>query len=90
MVVANNPQIGKAKVANLRGILVYKFKMVNQEILLAYSYNPNMVEFHAFGSHGAAFARRPLAWQRVEEAGAEEQIKAAVMDADAEGAADQA
>ena len=39
---------------------------------------------------GAAFVRRPLAWKCFQEAGAEEQIKAVVVDVNAEGVADQA
>jgi len=34
--VANNTEIGEAKVGDLAGIQVYKFRMINQLCLLAY------------------------------------------------------
>jgi mRNA-degrading endonuclease RelE of RelBE toxin-antitoxin system len=34
--IATNPEIGTAKIGDLQGIYIYKFKSVNQEWLLAY------------------------------------------------------
>lgn len=34
--IANAPEIGEAKIGDLHGIQVYKFRMVNQLCLLAY------------------------------------------------------
>ncbi|MDE2760341.1 MAG: type II toxin-antitoxin system RelE/ParE family toxin [Paracoccaceae bacterium] len=36
--IRNNPNIGKTKVADLKGVQVYKFRMVKQTTLLAYTY----------------------------------------------------
>lgn len=38
-----DPYLGEEKKGDLAGIRVYKFKMVNQESLLAYTYNNNVV-----------------------------------------------
>lgn len=34
--IANNPDVGKTKVGDLAGVQVYKFRMGNQQCLLAY------------------------------------------------------
>jgi hypothetical protein len=35
-----NPEIGEAKIGDLAGVFVYKFKCNNQQTLLAYEYDP--------------------------------------------------
>ena len=37
--ILSNPLIGEAKIGDLAGVRVYKFRMVNQLTLLAYIYN---------------------------------------------------
>lgn len=51
--IANEPEIGEKKVGDLDYLRVYKFKMVNQLTLLAYSYEENrlILELLMFGSH---------------------------------------
>ena len=39
--VANNPAVGEEKRGDLVGVFVYKFKLNNQETLLAYGLQPN-------------------------------------------------
>jgi mRNA-degrading endonuclease RelE of RelBE toxin-antitoxin system len=39
--VASNPLIGEEKRGDLSGVFVYKFKLNNQETLLAYELSPN-------------------------------------------------
>ena len=48
-----NPQLGEPKVGNLKGISVYKFKMVKQATLLAYNYQHQIITLTllAVGSH---------------------------------------
>ncbi len=48
-----NPSIGQEKKGDLSGIRVYKYKMSNQEILLAYSYDSSgdTLTLLRFGSH---------------------------------------
>jgi mRNA-degrading endonuclease RelE of RelBE toxin-antitoxin system len=41
--VMNDPLIGEAKTADLTGVSVYKFKMVKQLTLLAYTYQDKTV-----------------------------------------------
>jgi mRNA-degrading endonuclease RelE of RelBE toxin-antitoxin system len=36
--IINNPKIGEEKKCDLAGIFVYKFKILNQEFLLAYEW----------------------------------------------------
>jgi len=38
-IIVDDPSIGDSKIGDLSGIYVYKFKMINQETLLAYFYN---------------------------------------------------
>lgn len=51
--IAANPSIGDKKVGDLAGVSVYKFKMVKQATLLAYTYNDEAVTLMllALGSH---------------------------------------
>lgn len=39
-----NPNIGKVKIADLASIMVYKFHMLHQLTLLAYTYNEEQAE----------------------------------------------
>lgn len=51
--IMDNIRIGEEKLGDLAGIFVYKFRMVNQLMLLAYSYNENLITLNllALGSH---------------------------------------
>ena len=42
--VAENPSLGEEKRGDLSGIFVYKFKLNNQETLLAYELHPNKLK----------------------------------------------
>lgn len=39
--IATNPKLGEEKRGDLAGVFVYKFKLNNQETLLAYELSPN-------------------------------------------------
>lgn len=51
--IAADPELGDAKVGDLAGISVYKFKMAKQLALLAYSYEGETITLTllALGSH---------------------------------------
>ena len=49
--IVKQPTIGQAKKGDLAGIRVYKFKMFNQLILLAYQHNVDKLILVALGSH---------------------------------------
>ena len=51
--IANEPEVGEKKVGDLDYLRVYKFKMVNQMTLLAYSYEADqlILELLMFGFH---------------------------------------
>ncbi len=51
--VMKNPSIGQAKIGDLNGVLVLKFKMVKQQALLAYSFEADKIVLTllALGSH---------------------------------------
>ncbi len=51
--IINNPDLGEQKVGDLSGVYVYKFKMVKQLTLLAYTYDDYTVTLTllALGSH---------------------------------------
>lgn len=51
--IVRNPGIGNAKVGDLSGISVYKFKMVKQLTLLAYKYEDQTITLTllALGTH---------------------------------------
>jgi len=48
-----NPSIGKVKIADLTSVMVYKFHILHQLTLLAYTYNEEQAEITllCFGSH---------------------------------------
>lgn len=49
--IANDPTIGEEKKGDLRGIFVYKFKLNNQEFLLAYEWDVINRVLIALGVH---------------------------------------
>jgi hypothetical protein len=51
--IMENPLVGEAKVGDLAGVRVYKFRMINQLTLLAYTYEEEVVTLTllALGSH---------------------------------------
>ncbi|MBL6928673.1 MAG: type II toxin-antitoxin system RelE/ParE family toxin [Rhodospirillales bacterium] len=51
--IADNPTCGEAKVGDLAGVRVYKFRMDNSLILLAYEHfeAENTIKLLALGSH---------------------------------------
>ncbi|CAN5258395.1 hypothetical protein BH10PSE19_BH10PSE19_01960 [soil metagenome] len=49
--ILKHPHIGEAKAGNLRGIRVYKFNLVKQECLLAYSVSEHYLNLLAMGAH---------------------------------------
>lgn len=51
--IMKNPDLGQSKVGDLAGILVYKFKMINQLTLLAYTYQNQTITLTllALGTH---------------------------------------
>lgn len=51
--IAINPLLGEEKTSDLKGIRVYKFKVFDQEILLAYQVDKDKKEvvFIAVGGH---------------------------------------
>ena len=49
--ILRNPKIGEQKRGDLNTVRVYKFKMVNQECLLAYQIVDDCIVLHALGSH---------------------------------------
>jgi mRNA-degrading endonuclease RelE of RelBE toxin-antitoxin system len=49
--ILNDPSIGEEKVGDLAGVLVYKFKINKQLILLSYTYDEDEINLLTFGSH---------------------------------------
>ena len=49
--IYENPDIGDIKVEDLQGIQIYKFKAMNNQILLAYEVDRHTLHLYAFGSH---------------------------------------
>lgn len=49
--IFQNPSIGDAKIGDLQGVQVYKFKSQNQQILLAYEIVEWILYLYTFGSH---------------------------------------
>ena len=49
--IVNNPSIGEEKKGDLAGVFVYKFKILNQEFLLAYEWDPLSRLLVALGVH---------------------------------------
>lgn len=49
--IIKNPELGAAKKGDLSGVYVYKFKIKNQEYLLAYEWDPKERILLALGVH---------------------------------------
>ena len=50
--IAKDPIIGEAKVGDLVGVYVYKFRLSEQQVLLAYRIvDPESIKLLTFGSH---------------------------------------
>ena len=49
--IMGNPTIGDLKLGDLQGIRVYKYKVGNNQILLAYEIVESTLYLYAFGSH---------------------------------------
>lgn len=49
--IIKNPNIGQEKKGDLAGVFVYKFKIHDQEMLLAYEWNPQERLLLALGIH---------------------------------------
>ena len=49
--IFENPDIGYVKVGDLEGIQIYKFKSMNNQVLLAYEVNLHTLYLYIFGSH---------------------------------------
>jgi len=49
--IIDNPEVGTKKKGILSDVWIYKFKMVNQENLLAYQWNPERRILIALGVH---------------------------------------
>lgn len=51
--IVKDPDLGHPKIGDLAGVLVYKFKMVNQLTLLAYTYDHQTITLTllALGTH---------------------------------------
>lgn len=49
--IVKNPNIGEEKKGDLAGVFVYKFKVHDQKILLAYEWNPKERLLLALGVH---------------------------------------
>jgi mRNA-degrading endonuclease RelE of RelBE toxin-antitoxin system len=49
--IVENPTIGQEKKGDLAGIFVYKFKLHNREILLAYEWDPKQRLLVVLGVH---------------------------------------
>lgn len=49
--ILENPEVGQEKKGDLAGVFVYKFKINNQLVLLAYEWNPQERLLLALGVH---------------------------------------
>ena len=49
--IMGNPTIGDAKIGDLQGIRVHKYKVGNNQILLAYEVIESTLYLYSFGSH---------------------------------------
>jgi hypothetical protein len=49
--IMKDTKIGELKVGDLAGVRVYKFKMVTQPVLLAYTYSSDILTLLVLGSH---------------------------------------
>lgn len=49
--VAENPEAGEMKTGDLQGVRVYKFKLNNRPVLLAYELSGSALYLYTFGFH---------------------------------------
>ncbi len=49
--IMDNPAIGDAKLGDLQGVRVHKYKVGNNQILLAYEVIESTLYLYSFGSH---------------------------------------
>lgn len=49
--LAENPNLGEEKVGDLKGVFVYKFKVLNQQYLLAYTFDETTLTLITLGVH---------------------------------------
>ncbi|MBA3028482.1 MAG: type II toxin-antitoxin system RelE/ParE family toxin [Desulfobacteraceae bacterium] len=49
--IFQDPTFGDIKVGDLQGVQVYKFKSLNQQVLLAYEVVDSTLYLYTFGSH---------------------------------------
>ena len=49
--ILDKPTIGDAKIGDLQGVRVYKYKIGNNQILLAYEVVESTLYLYSFGSH---------------------------------------
>lgn len=49
--IMDNPNLGETKKGDLQGVRVYKFRIINQEYLLAYTNSENEVCLLSLGNH---------------------------------------
>lgn len=49
--IMDNPNIGESKKGDFQGVRVYKFKMINQEYLLAYTVAESQLILLSIGTH---------------------------------------
>ena len=49
--IMENPSIGDSKLGDLKGVQVYKYKIGNNQILLAYEVVESTLYLYSFGSH---------------------------------------
>jgi len=49
--IMENPSIGDSKLGDLQGVRVYKYKISNNQILLAYEVVESTLYLYSFGSH---------------------------------------
>jgi mRNA-degrading endonuclease RelE of RelBE toxin-antitoxin system len=49
--IVKDPKLGESKKGDLTGVFVYKFKIHQQEMLLAYEWNPKQRLLLALGLH---------------------------------------
>lgn len=46
-----NPAVGEQKKGDLTGVLVYKFQLLDQDMLLSYEYDDSSILLTALGTH---------------------------------------
>ncbi len=49
--IMNEPELGEQKIGDLKGVRVFKFRMGNDQILLAYETLEETLYLYAFGVH---------------------------------------